>query len=350
MSTAVEETTSTEPQTDVAPSLDAMISDPADAALNGPPEESIESTLDAPAEDPEPELEPVAEQVETEWFDDSAKQRAEFYGFDPDTARSYGSPEALERVYAAMDRQAAQWAKAQTKDQPAPADQAAPQTQQTQQAQQTARQTWEKYKVPLSDDYDPDAVKVFNEMNDHYDKVVRDIQSQHEQYISALAERQYAMEAALQGYTGQQMAEETSRVERDMDTFFSGLGDEFKDVFGKSPTRTLAEGSPLRAARVAVWEEMNALKEADAKLNRPVCDFPQLQQRALRSLYGDKIKATVRKEIQQQVKAQQRSQIHRATGNQPKAKSGYERAVAKVAELMASHSDEEESLDDFTGF
>jgi hypothetical protein len=76
---------------------------------------------------------------------------------------------------------------------------------------------------------------------------------------------------------------------------------------------------------------MNALREADAKLNRPACEFSQLQQRALRSLYGDKFKATARKEILNEVKARQQTHVARPAGSQPKPKTGVDAAKKFVS-------------------
>jgi hypothetical protein len=317
------------------PGLGAEASDPigiTDPSSNPDPLDDPQHVRDAAAE---------AAAETADWFNEDVQKRAEFYGYEADRARAFGNREAFDLHIAEVDRLTAQWARGQAvPEKSAQEDQQAPQaqTQQVQQAQQQVQQAQqqlqaaiEKYKVELDPDYDPDALKNFNGMNDHYHKVISEVQAKNENYIRALAERQYAMESALQQYTGHQMAEETSRVERDMDTFFSGLGDEFKEAFGKSPTRMLAEGSPLRSARVAVWEEMNALREADAKLNRPACEFSQLQQRALRSLYGDKFKATARKEILNETKARQQTQIARPAGSQPKPKTGVDAAKKFVS-------------------
>lgn len=349
----VEQTTPTETQAPEGTALDAIISDSADSALNGPDNESIESTLDVPAESP-PEPEADAP-VESDW-DESLISLAEKYNFTPERAKEYGSPDMLRRAMLDIDRSAALWGKQYLEGQQAEPQQTAQQAQQapaqqTQQQQVQAerqlRAAIEKYKVELDEDYDPDAKKHFNGMNDHYHKVISDIQSQNEQYITALAERQYMLESAIQQYTGHQQAEGEAQLVRDVDTFVTSLGDEYADVYGKTPTTRLAQTSPLLAERRKLVTEMQHLKAAYGDRFTDA----ELLEKANAILHSDKQQTLVRKKIQREVKAQQQTQIHRATGHQPKAKSGYERAVAKVAAMMPGVTGvDEESLDSFSGF
>jgi hypothetical protein len=322
----------------------------------GPPGLGAEASdpigITDPSSNPDPvapvEEAPVAETA-ADWFDEDAQKRAEFYGLDVDAARSYGSREALERTFTALDRQARAWADAtgqqyETQEQPEQAHQAQqPQQaqlqqsqQQVQQAQQQLQAAIEKYKLELDpESYDQDTLKTFNGLNDHYHKVLTDIQARNEQYIRALAERQYGTEAAVHQYTSQLQAEESARNEREMDTFFANAGEPLKELFGASKTAQLAEKSDLRGARETLWKEMLKQWQVDAQFNRPKLSVPEMAQRVANALHGEKIvshaKTTARKEILNETKARQQTQIARPAGSQPKPKTGVDAAKKFVS-------------------
>lgn len=348
MSVAEAEAVPVETQ-DAGPSLDAMITDQADVALNGDAPESIESTMDVP-EASEPETEAPAEPDQPSW-DDTLLDLAERYDIDRERAKAYGSPEMLRRAMVDIDRSAARWGRTHLESQqPAQQEQQAPppQTQQQFPAQQAQQQDnrykqVEKYAGKLDPDaWDQGAQEYLNGLNDHYHQVA----AQHEQVLNALAEQFHYLRGQMSDVTGQQQAEGHAKDWRDVDTFVAKLGDEFKEVYGSTPSHRLAADSPLLEQRRRLGAEMLALEAAyGGRFSRE-----ELLERANTMLHSDKIQTKARKELQDKLKARQQTQIHRTAGGQPKTKSGRERAIEKVAAMMGQSSYEADDESSFIGF
>lgn len=269
--------------------------------------------------------------------------RAERYGYDAERARSYGSPETLERVFADLDRQAAAWAREQLKaPEPAQEEQDAPPAQtkaaetKTQEAAQLSKE-FSKFEFANRDVLDEEHLKALDGMNDHYAKAFTDMRSEFEHYLRNVVGVVLDHKQVIEQFTSRQQADETSRIEREMDNLFASVGDELKPIFGEGESRALKPDSPELKARQALWEEMEALKLADERLGRPESDISELQRRALRSLHGDKLlnnaQTNARKEVLEKVSAFKQGAIHRANGQQGKPKTG----LAAARNFVKSH-------------
>lgn len=271
-------------------------------------------------------------------------------GFSKDEARAFGSPELLTRALTAYDRQLSALGRQILESQKAPAEEVAPAAPAKPEAPKPAEQTaveaavaeFEKLKLELSpDEYDAGTINTLNGINDHYDKLVRQIASDHQQKFTKLQETTDALREVLleqreqfQQITGRTQAEDSARFEQEMDSFFAGLGDEFKATFGKGAMRSIKADSPERAARLKLVEEMSALQLADAQLNRPRSTPQQLRERALRSLHGDTLKTSARQEILKKADERKTQSLARPAGRQMKARTGKASATRYVEEVL----------------
>lgn len=304
-----------------------------------------------------PEGEQAAGEEAPEW-DDSILKTAEQYGFTADEAKAYGSRDAFERTLVALDRQASKFGRERLQVEAQQEQAAGPprdeygrfvkreEQQPTSQQQQQAANEYKKYELGISEtEWDPETVKVLQGLNDHYDQVSRQQQERLE-----LTERVLSMigERFVQD-TGKSQADDSMKLTTEMDAFFGGLGDEFKDTFGKEAVNKLLASSPQVAARNQLVEEMMVLKYADAQSNRPAQSYPELAQRALRSLHFDKFQATARKQITEQLKQRQGQQIARVSGQNGKPKNRLEAAIKRVEDVYRSKgfslADDEEAIE-----
>ena len=297
---------------------------PAEAA----PVESEPST--EPAEPAQPAK---PEQPEADEFDAELLAEAGKYGFSADESRSFGSRQNLETALAAQDRQLAALGRGEL-NALTESDEVNGQVrqQQPQQSPSDAARPFDKFKLELDPaEYDEPQIKALNGLNDHYDNIAR----KQDEYLRQQAEVIASLDDQLNQITGHFRAEASTRNERDLDTFFTSLGDGFGDLFGKGEMRLLNQGGNEAKNRNALVEEMSALRIADAKLNRPTSTTSQLAQRALRSLHGDRLKTLARKDIEDKL-AQRRSQ----TIEQPRSRSDSaaggtpEERAARIAESI----------------
>lgn len=276
-------------------------------------------------------------------FDAEILERAGRYGFSDEEARAFGSPENLQSAMTTLDRQLSALGREelgrQSDHEPQPLQPQPPQSPQASQPQapdpnSTPTTLPEKLKLELDpNEYDEGLIKTVNSINDHYDGIIR----QQEQHLKMAAEAIMALHQQINETTGQTQAEEYARFHQEMDAFFTGLGDEFRDVFGKGEMRTLSPNSPESTARNALVEEMHALRIADARLNRPQSSWKELQQRALHTLHGDKIKSIARREINEKIKNRRGKAISRPAGRQTKSSDPITNAVKFVEEFSKQH-------------
>jgi hypothetical protein len=103
--------------------------------------------------------------------------------------------------------------------------------------------------------------------------------------------------------------------------------------------------SPEYSARIALVEEMRALRLADETLNRPKSSTTELQQRALRVLHGDKLKASVRKELLSKAGERNGQAIARTTGRNTKPTTPEEKAKQGIREWLIDNAESFEDRD-----
>lgn len=329
---------------EVAPPLDGAA--PESVPAESPAEDSDYSEL-TPESDTEVDAEEPAEEIADEISDELIEQVRDRYGLSEEEIRAFGTPATLDKALGAFDRQMAEigrqiLAQQQPAEQPAP-QQAAQPTQQPPAAQPTQQEVdllaeIESYKLELDPaEYDPNTIKAFQGLNEHYDKHVR---TQHgkiveqQKHIEALTEVSLALREQFEQITGRYQAEDSARFEQEMDSFFTGLGDEFKATFGTGGITSLKSDAPERVARIKLVEEMNALQIADAQLNRPRSSPVELRQRALRSLHGNIIKTSARKELIERNGKRNTQSLARPAGRQAKARTRDESAVRAVDAIL----------------
>lgn len=288
----------------VDPDEEAAPLDDAGESEESPPE-SGDTEVDASAESP---------------FDAELISAAERHGYTPEQLKGFGTPAALQLHLAGLDRQAIAWGKSQLGE-PAAAEQAAtePQT-----ATQTRQAALEKLKLELDPDaWDEGAIKTFNGINDHYHELVSKQQAELDEQRDFMV----AMHEQFSQLTGQAKQAEAVQVERELDTFFESLGDEYGELYGKGTIRSLPQDSTAVKERREFYREMRALELADAHQNRPPMARAEMQKRVLASLHPDKIEQSVRHKLTQKIGERKSQTIARPAGKHTKPQTEDEKAL-----------------------
>lgn len=334
--------------------------DPPQYDLTDPASQGTPSEPDTPVVDigggpkplpPEPTPEPVAEYEPTEpepaapadEFGADLLAQANFYGISAEEARAYDSPKALMLAMTAIDRNNLRVAKehfgSSYGPQPSqPAPQLQPQQFQPlapQQPQQPPKLgAFEKLKLELNpEEFDEKSIAALNQVNEHYDKLMRE----QAEMVAAQNQALLALNEQFTQITSRQQAEAHAEFTREMDTFFTKLGDEFTDVFGKGDLKSLLPNSPQWTSRQQLVEEMELLRWVDAQANRPRSPDSLLAQRALNALHPDKLKATVRKELNSQVSQRRSQALARTAGRQNPVPKGDQNATNFARDWARQH-------------
>jgi len=243
------------------PTLKSLEKSASDYKPAGVETEEIETDSEAVEETPADDV--VAEENEGDEFPPELLQRAKEFGFTEDEARQYSDQTLLTL---ALDRAEARMSALQQNAQPP-------------QQQEAAQQAEEDFKVSLNpDDFPPEVVKQFEEMNSHYAKQLKELK------------------AEVGRLTGDLNSRRLAEVESQVDAFFDGLGEEAHATFGKGKTRELAD-KRLQQARMAVIAEANALETGYLSNGRQVPAMKVLLERAYRSLHSENFQKAARKEI-----------------------------------------------------
>ncbi len=211
---------------------------------------------------------------------------------------------------------------------------------------QTPAKLFEKLALNL-EGWDPEAVKAINAINDHYGSALERVEAelrQRDERYSAL-EKTYAQQqyAAQQ----QQLAQENQQIE----SWFTSLGEEFADTFGKGEYGKFAPDSAELKARMELVQEAEALAAVDERLGRPPQEWKSLLNRALNSRYADKTKEIARKEIAQQVQERRKQSIARPSSRNGKPVTGVDKAIQrnrnfwKAAGHVVQEADSDNSAD-----
>lgn len=243
--------------------------------------------------------------VEVE-FSPDVLSKAEFYGFTAEEARYFGTPEALERTLAMIDRRQAAEARAEMERGDTKHEETSPTA--TTNSAGDGSGAFEKFDLGINpEEFEPEVAKLLTGLNDHYHGLAAKQHSELE-----------ALKSQLSQVTGHFEAEAATRISADMDKFFDELPDTFKDVFGKGKLDALAPKGWHAANRIKLWEEMKVLQEVDAKHGRKPRTFQQLQQSALHSLHSDKLKTIARKEVKGEVEARKKQAVARPSSRKEK--------------------------------
>lgn len=288
-----------------------QVDDPFDINAEDTPERSMsiasfapEGETDAGEADASPEGEFPADML----------TRATDAGFTEEQAKGFGSPEALEGILDVFDRSlAAQGRKA---DDTAVRGDAAG-TKAGDAAGKT--QPGEQLKVELDADVvEPSIAQAFTQVSEYVNSRLSDLAEAVDQLLDHA-------EKDIQ-----------SRDDERFDGFVGQLGDDFADLFGKGATSNLRDTSVHHRNRMEVRDQMRAMAAGYEHIGRTPPNQQELFQRALRGVFGDKIKSQARREISDKLKAGTRTPLNRPTGS--KAGSGLspeQRAIRSVGALMA---------------
>lgn len=127
--------------------------------------------------------------------------------------------------------------------------------------------------------------------------------------------------------------EKEAEIERNVDTFFAGLGDEFTELFGKGPLAELDEDSAECKARVRVMDKAAPLRRAWAATGQSM-SLEQSLNEGLAIVARDQIRATERKKLKAELDKRSRQRIAQPAGQQraSKTETDEERAARKIGE------------------
>lgn len=313
-------------------------------------EEAVEQSTETPTEKvtkPEPKA-PVTKETGTETkvdkkaaaesaaaqpdaFDADLINEANRHGIPPDEARLFGTPAALTRALAALDRQAVAAARGKTTDTTTTAQSAAPAAATAQTAAAPAAQPaqapatvtdavagkvgqFEKLKLDLNPElYDESTQALLNGINDHY----HNLAAQQRQAIESLKSELSQVSGVASNFRNQ----EAARFTTEMDQFFNGLDEDFAPDFGKGTATSFAADSTQLKSRHALIQEMSALALADVNLGRAPTSYSDLAQRALRLLHSPKLEQVASKKILAKASERRSQTLERPTSRRAKAQS-----------------------------
>lgn len=269
------------------------------------------------------------------------------YGYTDEEAKSFGTSDNLLKSMAAHDRMAAEFGRRQQqtnngegeeqtdaqkseKTMTDPVIQQQEQQRQQEEARRAAetrsrqqpkttdtndKPTLEKFKLDraalLEQGFDEPTVDLLSGINDHYHGQSEKLHKQLEESNQRLSQ-----------VTGRFQAEDAARYAESMDTFFGELsakGDEFRDMYGEGNVSSISLNSPEGKNRLKLLEEMDALQFADRIVGRR-SSLAQLQQRAFRSLHGDKLKTIARNEVRKEVDERRNQSVSRPTSRRTKSR------------------------------
>lgn len=242
-------------------------------------------------------------------FGSDLLQRASDAGFDEQSARALGTPDALISVLDTFDRQLAAVGRTEDTAESDAAD--------TSDATSN-KGSGEQFRISL------DSEVVEPVVQQAFDQVV-------ERYESAISDLTEAVDMLL----GHVESEGRSRESERFDGFVDSLGKDYQDLFGNGPTDVLRDGSVQRRNRDSVLDEMRALREGYGKIGRKAPSEKELFQRALRGVFGDKISSMARREIAGKLDRRSKSHINRPTSRSDRDLTPRQRAIRSVGSKMA---------------
>lgn len=310
------------------------------------PAEKADDTkaVEKPADDDKTSVEPKeAEPVVPAIPDDIRSRVKEAFGLSDEEISRYGSVDELDLALGRARLLAERYANPRAPaNEPKPTEAApAPQTQQTQATETAPSRLFQPFDPKLSEDVEPSITAAVQGMNEHY-------AGQNNMIGGAVAELGRQLHEATQAIQVLMQERQTS-VQRDIDSWYGSLGEEWKDVFGSGPTSALKPDSPEFKNRSRLLDSARAI--AAARLSRN--EMPErsaLLHSALGAEFRDRVAEKAAKQakaaIADQLKPQkrlmsQRPQGHKRVDELPKGK---DRAVAAVGAKMAEMGIDEDDV------
>ena len=207
--------------------------------------------------------------ADTPTFSDELLARAEKAGLTKDELADFGTPDAAQKALSLFEKKST-----------ATGTQTTETGKEAQTGTQTDKSGFEKFKVELDPDvYDPEIITTINGINEHYSKQFEAMQGQLVQAQGALNRQQ-----ALQ-------------FEQQFDGYIDGLGDGYKDVLGEGRGAEMDKTSETFKNRVKLLDEMETIAAGCSRTGKQVPPYNELFDKALASVFKDKQKEIVRKEI-----------------------------------------------------
>ena len=242
------------------------------------------------------------------------------YGLDPE---DYKDEAAFYRAVARQDRATMEWQRSRESQSRQPSNIPAEKKETAQQA--LKRLEFEKLFPKTADgEIDPAIVAACKAMDDHYHGLF-------EGTTKELAELR-ALKAEFEEHKQFRQSEEQRRFVQEWDTFFSGVGDDFKDKVGTGSQGDVSQNQLL--LRDNIVQTALALKQVDIDRGfRPLSD-KQYGQRALLSVIGPaETNAIARKDILNKAKKRSGAALNGANGRTAPTLDPRERAWQKFQEI-----------------
>lgn len=306
---------------------DAPDSDAGDAANSGE-----QANADATAQ-------PV-ESAPADDFDAQLLADAEWYGFRPEEAKSFGSPAALRRAMTAIDRRELSAARggekrqtganqSQARETSAPANQDATQTA----AGQTAAPTIEAYKLDLDpSQFDEDSRPVIAGLQG----LVEFANKQHASHATALAQAQATIQQLTERLERTEQFHASVQNERfthDLDRLFDSVAEQYGELFGKGPIKDLKDLNQVKQ-RNDVVNELLGLQDIDHRNGREPMPLDRVFRRAISSLHPDKTIDLARKQVAKEVTQHRSGAVARPNQRRSAPLSADQEAVEAAREAF----------------
>ena len=325
--------------------------DPADAkpAESVTPEPSGDDSPPEPSAT-EPVVTPSSDVAESPEFPQELLARVGLT--QEQAAAEFGDPEVLERAIRWHDKQIANYGRQRMAPPQRPPQQQAPPPQQQQQPPTEPEfKMWEKFELPKRSDgeyeFDDATVKLLQQQDAHYQK-------QFERMIHLLAPATLEARDAAMSLQRERQQEQGRRWVEEMDRRFTNLGDDWKDVFGEGSGFEIVSKNPQATElqnRARVDLEMRAIAEGRAATGLQALNADHLFQRALETVFQDKIEQSKREKLSGQVRSRRGLQGVRPTARKTPAPSKDTRTLEAVDKLLRSkgRSGLDLGSDDFDG-
>lgn len=251
-----------------------VVDDDIDGALDVPHEEEIDEHIEGP--EGEEEEEPAGPQ-----FDSLTVQYAKAFGMTDEEIGEFQDTDSLNRYLTRLHNHMQRFQTPAQPEQPA-----APKGDETQQpAEGQASNLFEALNLELDpEQWDESAIGVLNKIAEH-------VNAQSQKFEAAIKERDQYIGQLYSVHEQQQAME----IDRQLDDFFDGLGDDYANTFGKGSINAI--NNPVHQANRRAMVE-DAQRVMSIQGNMPITDALQL---AMQIRFQQPIKQTVRKELQQQI-------------------------------------------------
>jgi len=232
---------------------------------------------------------------------DELAAKAKKLGISDEDIALFDKPEQLEKLCKAYEN---------SKD----AEQEQKEEKQEQSGQDNSDSFDEEFKLDLDPDlYDPDICKA----------------------MQSTAKQINGIKGALSSVVSAVRSQSNQSFEREFESMISGLGDSFADTLGKGSINEIGTDSQFYTNRCKLIEEMTTLAAGYAQTNKPLPESKVLFNKAINSVFGDKVKANVTKDIASQLDKRASQFINRPVGSKGKSTmTPTKRAATAVAEKL----------------